>query len=69
MLKAIHFKLLGLSVALLVVGFILLAQGPVDNPVSKTVAPVVLVLVYCGLIPYAIMAREKKDGDEKDPGV
>ncbi|MDG5813913.1 hypothetical protein QA601_02400 [Chitinispirillales bacterium ANBcel5] len=55
----------GISFVLLVVAYVLLAQGPVSNPLSKSVAPVILVLVYCGLIPYGILAGISKDGKEK----
>jgi hypothetical protein len=58
------FILFGLSAALLVVGYILLGQGPVENHLSKSVAPVILVAVYCGLIPYAILCGGGK-GDGK----
>lgn len=54
-----NVKLLLIAIALLVVGYVLLGQGPVDNPLSKTVAPIILVAVYCVLIPYAIMAKDK----------
>ena len=39
-------------------GFIFLAQPPVDGFMSLTLAPILLVLGYCVLFPYAIMARE-----------
>jgi hypothetical protein len=59
----VNFYLFGLCAALLAVGYILLAQGPADNHVSKSVAPVILVAVYCGLIPYAILHGYRgKDG-------
>jgi hypothetical protein len=56
-----NFVLLGLCIILLVLGYVLLGQGPVDNPLSKTVAPLILVGVYCGLLPYSILTRSKKD--------
>jgi len=55
-----NLRLFGISLALLVLGYVLLGQGPVDNPLSKTVAPIILVAVYCVLIPYAIMAKAKE---------
>ena len=65
----LNFKLLGLSILLLVVGYICLGQGPVYNHVSWSVAPLILVSVYCILIPIAIMYREKEDTPKKDKGV
>ncbi len=59
----------GISLVLLVLGYILLGQGPADNPLSKSVAPVVLIAAYCVLIPYGILARGKEPpkGDAQQP--
>ena len=61
-----NIKLFLASIAGLIIGYILLGQGPVNNPLSRSVAPVILVVVYCILIPYAIIARDKKDSAEQD---
>ena len=55
--------LLALGLATLVVGYICLSRGPSDNPLSVTVAPLLLILAYCVIIPVAII---KKSGGEKD---
>jgi len=59
----VNFYLFGLSALLLVIGYVLLGQGPAENPLSKSVAPVILVLVYCGLIPFAMLYGYGKGGD------
>lgn len=59
-----NFKLFGLSIALLVVGYILLGQGPVKNPLSMSVAPVILVVTYCVVIPIAILFKGKEDKNQ-----
>jgi len=51
-----NYYLFAVSFVLLAAGYILLGQGPADNHLSKSVAPVILVLVYCGLIPYAMLS-------------
>lgn len=62
-----NFYLFGLAFVLLVIGYVCLAQGPESNPLSRSVAPAILVAVYCGLIPYAILhGYWKKDGDHKE---
>jgi hypothetical protein len=48
--------LLGLAVAVLVAGFIALSRG------SITLAPVLLVLGYCGLIPASLLIRGRNQG-------
>ncbi len=61
-----NLKLFGICAALLTIGYILLGQGPVENPLSKTIAPLVLIAVYCVLIPYAILAKSKEESGNKD---
>ena len=48
--------LLALGVAVLVAGYVALSKG------STTLAPVLLVLGYCGLIPASLLWRGRKDG-------
>lgn len=62
MFSSNNIKLLILSFVLLIVGYILLGQGPVKNPLSLSVAPVILVFTYCLLIPFALLYK----GKEKD---
>ena len=47
--------LLTLGVAVLVVGYVALSRG------STTLAPVLLVLGYCGLVPASLLLRGRKD--------
>jgi uncharacterized membrane protein len=61
----LNYKLLGLSFVLLVIGYVCLGQGPVTNPLSLNVAPVILVAVYCVLLPIAIIVRGKEKGEKK----
>ena len=52
-----HRWLLAAGGLVIVVGYVLLAVGPADNPISLTAAPVCLVVGYCVLVPYAIGSR------------
>jgi hypothetical protein len=44
---------------MIVIGYICLAQPPLDGFLSLTLAPILLVLAYCVVFPYAIMARDR----------
>ena len=44
----------------IMLGYILLAQGPVNNPLSLTWAPILLIIGYCVVIPVAIILRDNK---------
>ena len=54
----IHVPLLLVSVAILVFGYILLGQGPVDSFASWKLAPVVLVAVYTILFPVSVLLKK-----------
>ena len=64
-----NLVLFGISLFLLIVAYVLLGQGPESNPLSKSVAPLILVFVYCALIPYSIitgfLSSEKNKTEEK----
>lgn len=49
-----------LAVVLLTIGYILMSQGPWDNPVSLTISPIILVFTYVIVIPIAILFFGKK---------
>ena len=60
MLDKKNLILIGIGVLLLVIGFLCLATGPADNPVSLTVAPLILVIAYMVVIPLGILFGGKK---------
>jgi len=60
-----NFIILGIGLGTILLGYILMATGITedpavanskwDNPLAVSVAPVVLVIGYCVIIPYAII--------------
>jgi hypothetical protein len=52
------------GVLLVVAGFFCLAQGPADNPVSLTAAPLILVFAYLVVVPVGILWNGKKKKSE-----
>ena len=63
--SAKNITLFAVGIALLVIGYFLLGRGPVNNPLSKTGAPLVLIAVYCIFVPYAILAKSKAERAEE----
>ena len=51
------------AMAMLVLGFIFMAQPPVDSFLSLTAAPIILLIAFLLVIPYAIMYGHKKKND------
>ncbi len=56
-----NLLLITIGVLLLVIGFLCLATGPAENPISLTVAPLVLCLAYLVIIPLGILWKGKKE--------
>ncbi len=56
------------GVVTLIIGFILLSIAPWDNPISRIIAPLVLLLAYLVIFPAAIFIgsiKKKKALQEK----
>jgi hypothetical protein len=56
----INLILLILGFAFLVAGYLALATKPWNSFLSLSVAPILLVLGYCGLIPAAILYHKRQ---------
>ncbi len=50
-----NYLIFGAAVLVLALGYWTLSQEPVDGFMSLTLAPILLVIGYCVLIPLAIM--------------
>ncbi len=59
-LTATNYKWFGLAILILVIGYFFLAQGPADSFMSLSLAPIILIIGYCVVVPYAIFWKAKK---------
>ncbi len=56
------------GLAAILLGYVFLRIPPAEGFFSLTLAPVLLVVGYCVLIPMAILVRDRRpEGDESDP--
>jgi hypothetical protein len=58
-LEAVNYYILLAGVAVILLGYGALSMGPWDGFVPLTVAPILLVLGYCVIIPAGIIYRKK----------
>jgi hypothetical protein len=61
-LEAVNYYILLAGVAVILLGYGALSMGPWDGFVPLTVAPILLVLGYCVIIPAGIIYRKKSTG-------
>ncbi|MBD3225774.1 MAG: hypothetical protein GF313_13680 [Caldithrix sp.] len=54
-----NISLFFIGVLTIVVAYILMAQPPVDGFLSRTLAPILLVIAYLVIIPVAILLKDK----------
>ena len=55
-----NYFLFGVGMVIVIIGFLLMAQGPWDNPLSLTVAPLVLLVAYLVVFPLSILYKKRK---------
>ncbi len=55
-----HVFLYALGFVVCIIGYLLLSVGPWDNPISRTIAPLVLLVAYVVIFPMAIMKKSNK---------
>jgi len=67
-LEPINYKILAVGIAIIILGYLALSATPWDNPLAITVAPILLVLGYCVVIPVGIMYRRKQNGTTDNAG-
>lgn len=70
-MSATNFIYFGIAIAVIVLGYVLMATGITSdpqkyletwaNPMAIVIAPTLLVIAYCVLIPIAIMKRGKSE--------
>ena len=60
--QKLNYIILIVGVAVVFLGAVIMSMGDAVSPLSVTVAPVILFLGYCIVIPAGILYRKKKTG-------
>lgn len=55
----LNYQILGAGILCLILGYVALAQDPWDGTMPLVVAPILLMLGYCVIIPIGILFRKK----------
>jgi len=55
-----NYQILGIGLLTIILGYVALSQQPWDGTMPLVVAPILLVLGYCVIIPFGILYRQKK---------
>jgi hypothetical protein len=63
-----NYQILGAGLLVIVLGYFALSQPPWNGTMPLVVAPLLLVLGYCVLIPLGILFRKKSDTEKRPEG-
>ena len=66
--STVNYELFGIGLALIILGYIVMASGEVNSFQSLTVAPIILFVGYIIFIPAALIYRDKNLENEENPG-
>ncbi len=56
-----NYRIIAVGVVLIVLGYVALSREPWDGTMALVVAPILLVLGYCVVIPFGILYRSKSE--------
>ncbi len=56
-----NFMIIGVGIAMLLIGYFLMSQNSVDGFMPTVVSPLLLIAGYCVVIPYGIMKKPKSE--------
>ena len=55
----INYQIFGIGLAIIIFGYIMMATGETDSYQSTKIAPLILTLGYCVIIPLSILYKKK----------
>jgi hypothetical protein len=55
----INYQLFGIGLLVIILGYIIMATGETESIQSIKIAPLILIIGYCVLIPAAILVKPK----------
>ena len=56
-----NYQILAAGIVTIILGYVALAQEPWDGFMPLVVAPILLVLGYCVIVPFGILYRKKTE--------
>ena len=66
--STVNYTLFGIGLILIIIGYIVMANGEVNSDQSLTIAPIILFVGYIIFIPAALIYRDKNLEKKENPG-
>lgn len=59
--KKTNYLIILIGIAVIIVGYLVMQAGDDISPLSVTVAPVILIIGYCVIVPFGIFYSGKRE--------
>lgn len=64
-LTKVNYILLLVGVGIIIIGYLFMLEGSVDGVMPLVIAPIVLIIGYIIIIPFALLYRQKEEVSDK----
>ena len=61
-----NFVIMGVGLAVIVAGYVAMLEGSVEGFLPLVLAPILLVLGYCVIIPFGLLFKKSSAGSEQE---
>lgn len=61
-----NFIIIGIGILSIVIGYVFMSQNSVDGFLPTVIAPILLVLGYCVIVPIGILYKDKTKEPEEE---
>lgn len=58
-----NYMIIGFGIALIILGYFFMSENSVDGFLPTTVAPVLLIIGYCVIVPFGILYKDRDNTD------
>jgi hypothetical protein len=65
-LTAKNYIIIGTGILSIIIGYIFMSANSVDGFLPTVIAPILLVLGYCVIVPFGILYKDKSVAEEND---
>jgi hypothetical protein len=58
-----NYSIIGIGIVSIILGYVFMSENSVDGFLPTVIAPVLLVLGYCVIVPFGILFKDKATGE------
>ena len=56
-----NYMIIGIGIIVIIIGYIFMSENSVDGFLPTVIAPILLIIGYCVIVPLGLLYKDKKD--------